>query len=191
VSLLRLLPALGWTALIAWFSTGDWGAAETGHFLLPLLARVLPWLAPEQLDALHWLARKSAHAGEYAVLATLWRWALTTRRSLRGVVIPLGLSVLTAALDELHQTFTLTRTGSFADVLLDSAAASGALIVSSVGLHPTVEWLTTALLWLAAAGGTGLLAVNWGAGAPSGWLWWSVPAAWIALGAWLVRRRQG
>lgn len=187
---LRLLPALGWTALIAWFSTSDWSAAETGQFLLPLLKRLLPWAVPEQLDALHWLARKSAHAVEYGVLAALWRWALTTGHVFRRAAVPLVLAVCTAALDELHQATTTTRTGSMADVLLDSAGAGVTVLVLTAGVGSAAAWLTSALLWMSAAGGTALLAVNWGAGAPSGWLWWSVPAAWIALAAWLVTRRD-
>jgi VanZ family protein len=186
VSLLRVLPALGWTALIAWLSTGQWSADETAAFLLPLLKRVLPWAAPEQLQAVHWLARKTAHVVEYAVLAALWRWALTAANVFRGAVAPLGLSVLTATLDERHQATTVTRAGSFADVLLDSTGAVATVIVLSVGPRRSVQWLTNVLLWLAAAGGSTLLVVNWGAGAPSGWLWWSVSGAWIALGARLV-----
>ena len=188
---IRVLPALGWTLLIAWLSSGSWGSARTGDFLLPLLQGLLPWAAPEQLDALHWLIRKTAHVVEYGVLALLWRWAATTRDTLRGVVVPLGLSALTAALDEIHQATTLTRTGSPIDVLLDSSSAMAFLLVFHAGPRSTVRWLTGALLWGAAAGGTALLALNWGVGAPSGWLWVSVAAAWITLAAWLRRRRPG
>jgi VanZ family protein len=191
VFLLRVLPPLGWTALIAWLSTTDWSAAETRAFLLPALEHLLPWAAPEQLEAMHWLARKSAHAVEYGVLAALWRWALASRETARGWLAPLGLSVLTATMDEVHQATTLTRTGSPLDVLLDSAGAGAALIVLGGGAQVAARWLTSALLWFAAAGGTALIALNWVARAPSGWLWWSVPAAWIALAVWLLRRRLG
>ncbi len=44
------------------------------------------------------------------------------------------------------------------------------------------------LLWIAAAGGTALLAIDWAAAAPPGWLWLSVPAAWLTLWAWRWRR---
>ena len=186
---LRLLPPLGWTVLIAWLSTSAWSAERTGACLLPLLARLLSGAAPEQIEAAHWLARKTAHAAEYGVLAALWRWALATREPRRGWRAALGLSILTAALDELHQATMLTRTGSPSDVLLDSAGAGAVLAAMSGGTRPALRWLTGALLWLAAAGGTALIAINWGAGVPSGWLWWSVPAGWIALIAWRWRRR--
>ncbi len=188
-SALRVLPPLAWTAIIAWFSTTGWSAAETASVLLPLLRWLVPSAGPEQLEAFHWLVRKTAHAAEYGTLGALWRWALGTRGAWRGWFAPLGLSILTAALDELHQSTTLTRTASLVDVLLDSAGAAAALIALSGGIRLVLPWLTGALLWVAAAGGTALVALDWRAGVPAGWLWWSVPPAWIALAFWLRRRR--
>jgi VanZ family protein len=189
VTVLRLLSPLAWTALIAWFSTSGWSAAQTGSVLMPLFERLLPWAAPEQIDAIHWLIRKAAHVTEYGILAGLWRWALTTRHSARGWVAPLGLAIATATLDELHQATIQTRTGSATDVLLDSAAAAAALTIVGGGTAALLTPLTTLLLWVAAAGGSAMIALNWRVGAPSGWLWWSVPPAWIALAVWLLRRR--
>ena len=180
---LHLLPPLAWTVLIAWFSTDTWSAAGTAPRLLTVLHWLLPAASPEQLDALHWLARKTAHVVEYAVLAVLWSRALGSRDRPRGWITPLGLTILTAAIDELHQSTTSARTGSVADVILDSAAAAGALIGG-----PAARWVTSALLWIAAAGGTAIIAFDWSAGVPAGWLWVSVPAAWIALIFWRRRR---
>src|SRR2546427_11580983 len=109
---LRSLPPLAWTLLIGWFSTDSWGAAHTGAFLLPFLKRLLPWAAPEQLAALHWLARKTAHAIEYGVLAASWRWAFAARGTFRGWLVPLAFSIPTPAPDALHPSATRTRTGS-------------------------------------------------------------------------------
>ena len=121
MSTLRVVPPLAWTAMIAWFSTAGWSAVETASVLLPLLRWFAPSAGPEQLEAFHWLVRKTAHAAEYGTLGALWRWALGSRGAWRGWLAPLGLSILTAALDELHQSTTLTRTGSLGDVVLDSA----------------------------------------------------------------------
>jgi len=176
----RFLAPLAWSALIAWFSSDRWGAGATAPLLEPWLRALAPWAAPEQIAALHWLARKAGHVGEYAVLALLWRRALTPA-GWRG---PFLLAVLTAALDEAHQATTLTREGSVADVLLDGAAAAGALVVAAVGIRPSADHLARLLLWAAAAGGTVLLAIDVAAAAPSGWLWISVPAAWLTLWAW-------
>jgi len=180
---LHLLPPLAWTALIAWLSTDAWSATETAPRVLLILRWLLPSAAPDQLEALHWLARKAAHAFEYGVLAALWSRALGSRARKRGWIVPLGLSIVTAALDELHQSMTSARTGSIADVLFDGAAASAVLIGG-----PAARWLTSALLWIAAVGGTAVIAFDWSAGVPAGWLWASVPAAWIALVMWRRRR---
>ncbi len=158
---------------------------------MPLLSWLFPWAAPEQIQAAHWLIRKAAHVSEYAVLAGLWRWALAARLSPAGPAA-FGLSVLTSALDELHQATTSTRTGNVGDVVLDSAAAAAALLALAGG-RGALDHLIGALLWVAAAGGTVLIAVNWAVAAPSGWLWLSAPAAWIALALrrWSRRRPCG
>ena len=183
-SALRFLPPLLWTAVIAWFSRDAWGAGATASLFLPWLHALLPWAAPEQLAGLHALARKAGHVVEYATLGLLWRRALGPA-SWRA---PLALAALTAALDEAHQATTLTRGGSVADVLLDAAAAAAALAVAARGPRVSADALAHALLWIAAAGGTALLAIDWAAAAPSGWLWLSVPAAWLTLWAWRWRR---
>jgi VanZ family protein len=179
----RFLPAVLWTALIAWFSAEAWSAAGTG-FLVPFLASLVPWAAPEQLKAGVWLIRKCAHLVEYAVLAGLWRWAFAPRGTAGWLAF--GLSLATAVLDEAHQATTVSRTGSIADVLLDAAGAAAALALLAGG-GAAIDRLIGGLLWIAALGGAALLAINWAVAAPAPWLWPSIPAAWIALFLW--RRR--
>lgn len=186
---LRFLPPLLWTALIAWLSGSAWSAARTASRLLPLLQALLPFAAPDQLEAIHWLIRKTGHVLEYAVLAALWSRALGAGAARRPWRAPFGLSALTALLDELHQGATLTRGASAADVLLDSAGAAAALALLAGGTRRAMERLTGALLWLSAGGGTALIALDWAAAAPAGWLWASAPLAWLAL-LWRRRRRK-
>lgn len=124
--MLRLLPPLCWTGLIAYFGGAQWGGAHTAAWLGPLLRALLPTASPEVLTAAHLLIRKAGHVVEYAVLAGLWR------RGLGGAWAPLGLAVLTACLDELRQWFTPGRVGSMADVLLDGAAAATAIGLSAL-----------------------------------------------------------
>ena len=119
--MLRLLPPLCWTGLIAYLGGGQLSEAHTAGWIGPLLRALLPIASPEALSLIHLLVRKAAHVVEYAVLAVLWR------RSVGGAWGPLGLAVLTASLDELRQSFTPGRGGSMADVLLDGAAAAMAL----------------------------------------------------------------
>jgi len=124
--MLRLLPPLCWTGLIAYVGGGQWGGAHTAAWLGPLLHALLPIASPEELATAHLLIRKAGHVIEYAALAGLWR------RGLGGAWAPLGLAVLTAGLDELHQWFTPGRVGSMADVLLDGGAAATAIGLSAL-----------------------------------------------------------
>ena len=119
--MLRLLPPLCWTGLIAYFGGSQWGGAHTAAWLGPLFHALLPTASPEALAAVHLLIRKAGHVVEYAVLAGLWQ------RGVGGAWAPLGFAVLTACLDEFRQSFTPGRVGSMADVLLDGAAAATAL----------------------------------------------------------------
>ena len=177
----RWLAPLAWTALIAWGSSDQWSAPTTRARLGPLLGALSGWLSPEAVEAVHFALRKAGHITEYAVLALLWAWALGGWRR------AIGISMATAFLDEAHQSTTLTREGSAADVALDSTSALAALAVRRIGLAAATSALTDALLWTAAAGGAVLLAIDLAAGAPSGWLWLTTPAAWLALG---LRRRR-
>jgi VanZ family protein len=176
----RLLAPIAWTLAIAWFSTDAWSQPRTGGLLAPFLHRLLPWMAPEAVEALHWLARKAGHAVEYGMLGALWHWALGRWR------VSLVLSILTAVLDEAHQSTTISRQGSAADVAIDTLGAGIALALARLGTAATLTRATDALLWLAALGGTVLLALHLVIGVPGGWLWASAAAAWIAL---TIRRR--
>jgi VanZ family protein len=188
VSALRFAPALAWTALIAWFSAESWSAPETGALLLPVIQWLLPGAAPEQIAAAHALVRKGAHVFEYAVLGGLWRWGLADRVA-RAWRPALALCALTATLDEVHQATTAARTGAAADVILDTTGAAIALIAIEAG-GTALDRIIGVLLWTAATGGAVLIAINWAAGAPSGWLWLSAPTAAIALYLWRRIRRQ-
>ncbi|MGH9668725.1 MAG: VanZ family protein [Terriglobales bacterium] len=126
-------------------ASNDWlSAARTEGWLQKLLVTLFGPIPAAKLKLLHILARKAGHVLSYAVLGWL------SYRSARGPAAPgsapdvawrpraalyaLSFSLVTAALDEAHQFFTRTRTGSFRDVLLDMTGTLAAL----------------ALLWFAA-----------------------------------------
>lgn len=183
---MRLLPLtapLLWTALIAWFSTDAWSGEQTASVLLPWLRALLPGIGPEVMTGGHWLIRKLAHVIAYGVLAALWAWALAGWSRRAWWAWALGLSLATAALDELHQTTTAARGGSMADILLDGLGIAIALALAARrgALQPALRALTWLVLWAAAAGGSALLAVSVVAELPGGWLWLTTPAAWLAL----------
>jgi len=185
------LPPLVWMATIMWFSTGDFSAENTGSVLKPLLRWLLPGLTAPQLDAVHAVVRKSAHVTEYAVLAALWFVALTRERGLaprRAAWLAFLVAVGWAFLDELHQATEPSRTASAMDVAID---AMGALAASTIGRHGwgrALDVASAGFLWVAAAGGAVVMALDLASGVAPGVLWLTVPAAMVAL---VLRRRAG
>src|SRR5437773_9904440 len=131
-------------------------AEHTGESPLPVLRWLLPWASPGDLDAIHGLVRKGAHLTEYAILAALWYRALTHGSRLAPPAVgwlAFGISLAWAALDEWHQSFVASRTGSAVDVGIDGAGAALSLVAVCRGWRPALDGATTILLWLPAAGG--------------------------------------
>jgi VanZ family protein len=175
-------------AVIMWFSTGDFSAERTGGVLSALLRWLLPEITAPQIDAIHGLVRKSAHVTEYAVLSALWFVALahergwSARRAAWGALL---VGIAWAFLDELNQATEPSRTASAADVAIDATGALAAAVVGRYGWGRALDRAATALLWIAALGGAGLLAINVASGVASGVLWITAPAAALAV---IVRR---
>jgi len=118
-----------WLGLIALESTSYASAANTGRFLYPLFHF---FFGVSVTDFAGWNGhlRKIGHFVGYFTLSLLmfrawkttwpapgrcwkWRWAAI------AFVVAAGV----ASLDEWHQTFLSSRTGTIHDVILDSAAA--------------------------------------------------------------------
>src|SRR3989441_11359540 len=178
-------------ATIMWFSTGDFSAENTGSVLKPLLRWLLPGLTAPQLDAVHAVVRKSAHVTEYAVLAALWFVALTRERGLaprRAAWLAFLVAVGWAFLDELHQATEPSRTASAMDVAID---AMGALAASTIGRHGwgrALDVASAGFLWVAAAGGAGVMAPAPPRGVAPRGLWLTRPPR---RGALALPRRAG
>jgi len=105
------LPAIAWTLLVLAASTDLLSSANTAVVFGPL----------------NFVVRKLAHFIEYGIAAALyfralrggragWRWS--------WAVVAVAMACAVASLDEWHQTFTATRTGTPADVALDTAGAA-------------------------------------------------------------------
>ena len=129
------IAAALWIGIIAVEST-DWLSAEhTGHFLYPIFHFLLG-MDVARFESFHHYLRKIGHfVGYFALSALLFRaWKNTLHIpasgwTLRWAGIALGMTVLVAGLDEWHQTFIPSRTGRFADVVLDSSAALTAQVL--------------------------------------------------------------
>ena len=138
ISFLRYwLPLLLWMVVIFSASADTASVPHTSRFLEPFLRWFKPDISAEAIDAVRWCVRKAAHMTEFAVLTWLaWRALRRPVRqdqrlwSARCAWGALGLAVLYASTDEIHQTFVPNRTGSMMDVAIDATgAALGMLMV--------------------------------------------------------------
>lgn len=135
------LPSAIWLAVIALESTNLGSAEHTGRILYPLL-HYLFGMSPQRFEIVHMVLRKTGHFVGYATLSILlfrsWRGTfprLSTRWCLQWATLAFVCTALVASLDEFHQSFLPSRTGTFRDVVLDSTAALVAQIVIFVILR--------------------------------------------------------
>ena len=129
------IAAILWLGLIAAESTNYGSAEYTSRFIYPFLHFLLG-VSQTQFQEWQHVIRKTGHFVGYFTLSWLlfrsWRatfpfpgaaWTIQWAR------ISLFMTALVAALDEWHQTYLPSRTGTLHDVLLDSAAALVAQIL--------------------------------------------------------------
>jgi len=143
-------PVKAWIALILWLiviaieSTAYLSAQNTSRILYPLL-HFLFGISPAQFEPWHFLIRKGGHVFGYGLLSILlfraWRETLPSRENAKwrlpwATIAVLG-TALVASLDEWHQSFLPSRTGTPRDVLLDSCAG----IAAQVLVFLWVTWL--------------------------------------------------
>jgi len=181
--LVTWLPPVAWTAVVLTLSSASFSADNTGGIIDPLLAWLLPWLAPSTIAVIHGLLRKTAHVTEYAVLGALWWRALARSgaRPGRAAWLALLIGVTVAAVDETHQSWLPERTGSVRDVLIDTAGVALAVALAGLGWRRAADAVTGVLLWVGLAGGLAALGLALAAGVGGGVLWLTVPAAAVAL----------
>jgi VanZ family protein len=102
-------------------STDLLSAEHTSRFIGPFLRWFAPDISTATIASVQLIARKCGHLTEYAILAALLCRAM--RRSPQGWFGALGISAIYASLDEFHQSFVSSRTGTAWDVLIDCAGA--------------------------------------------------------------------
>jgi VanZ family protein len=118
--LVRYAPLLLWTGVILYLSSDDGSMEQTSRFIGPLLHFLFPSAPDELINTYHAYIRKAAHLTEYAILALFAFCAFPgtgtrPRKYLCSILFVLAI----AAVDELNQSFSASRTGAGADVLLD------------------------------------------------------------------------
>ena len=130
-----------WIALILWLtviaieSTPYLSSQETSRILYPIL-HFLFGIDYAQFEPWHHFLRKCGHVFGYGLLGILlfraWRETLPSplglRWSSRWAAIAVFGTALVATLDEWHQSYIPTRTGTYKDVILDTCAGIAALL---------------------------------------------------------------
>ena len=128
----RYLPLIAWMAFISFASTGNFSAGNTSRIIGPLVLWLFPDTSPETMLMIHGITRKIAHLAEYALLGILAARAFrgSPREALRErwFLVSLALVVVYALVDEYHQSFVPSRTGTIYDSLIDIAGGLAALI---------------------------------------------------------------
>jgi VanZ family protein len=129
------LPVVLWLAAIHFFSTDAFASSETSRIIGPLLSFLFPGMTPAEIESWHGLTRKGGHVAEYFILAAL---ALRCIRRvqpdfLTSRVLCFLFILTTACIDEFHQSLTLFRGASLADVGYDGFGGFAALWLVSAG----------------------------------------------------------
>jgi len=131
-SLLRAwVPALLWATLIFLASTSALSSDNTGESFQPILRFLFPSATQGQLELMHLVVRKCAHAGEYFILYVLVYRGVSRVQGYwkhTWAVHAWVLATAYAALDETHQMFVASRTGSICDVMIDCIGVSAAVL---------------------------------------------------------------
>ena len=130
------LPVFIWLGVIFLGSIDLMSAEHTSRFIVPFLRWLKPDISPETLASIHFIVRKCAHLGEYAVLALLlFRAAIFTnlKRSLAILYVSVWVACLfVATTDEFHQTFVASRGASATDIMIDSGGAILGLLIGAI-----------------------------------------------------------
>jgi VanZ family protein len=127
------LPVAIMLAAMYYFSTDRLSNDTTETVVGKLLMWLSSHMSPVVIATANFTVRKAAHFIEYAALGGLLFRAFRAddprRWRFRWVAYSLIAAASWAALDEFHQTFTRTRSGSPLDSLLDSSGALFMLLV--------------------------------------------------------------
>jgi VanZ family protein len=124
------IPSLVWLTFIAIESTAWLSSNNTSRFLYPIF-HFLTGVTRQRFAVWNFYIRKSGHFVGYFTLSSLlffsWRATFLDLKNRRWTVRWAWdawlMTVLVATLDEWHQTFIPSRTGTFHDSVLDSSAA--------------------------------------------------------------------
>ena len=129
-------PGTVWIGLISIESTDMFSSQNTGNMLYGLLTRIFGPIDLYDFLIFHHYLRKTGHVIGYGMLALLllrgWRATLGYSRDLlmRTSIFSWIGTAFVASMDEWHQSFIPSRTGTVHDVILDSIAGLVFLLIA-------------------------------------------------------------
>src|SRR5215213_2894276 len=134
----RYGPLVAWACFVLFASSSNFSASNTSRIIRPLLLWLFPDASEASLAYIHFLVRKAAHFSEYALLALLAARAFRTSHAekLRRLwwLAAFALVACVALVDEYHQSFLPSRTGTIYDSVLDAAGGATALACAALWL---------------------------------------------------------
>jgi VanZ family protein len=134
-------PAAIWIGLISIESTDLFSSQNTGSVLYTLLTRLFGDINFHHFLVFHHYLRKTGHVVGYGVLSLLllrgWRATFGRVRTLllRAALLSWLGTAIVAAMDEWHQSYIPSRTGTVWDVALDTAAGVVFLMLAFLRLR--------------------------------------------------------
>jgi len=130
-------PAAVWIGLIAFESTDFFSSRNTSSALYTILTRLFGQVDLYKFLVFHHFLRKAGHVVGYGMLSLLllrgWRATLGRVPALlllRAALLSWLGTVFVAAMDEWHQSYIPSRTGTVRDVALDTVAGVAFLVVA-------------------------------------------------------------
>lgn len=130
-----------WIALISVESSDMFSSNNTGSLLYGLIVRFYGEISFYDFLMFHMYLRKTGHVLGYGMLALLllrgWRATLSQIPEWfgRSALLAWVGTAFVASLDEWHQSFIPSRTGTWRDVALDSAAGLVFLLIAHFWLR--------------------------------------------------------
>ena len=122
------LPAVAWAVAILSLSGEAGSSGTTERLITPVFGDV----SPDRAFYINYSVRKAAHVVGYGILGGLNYRAIRAGRegwSLGWSIVAVVLAIFVAAIDELHQSTSSTRTGALADIGFDGCGAALAQVV--------------------------------------------------------------
>jgi VanZ family protein len=140
-------PGLVWIGLIAFESTDFFSAQNTSSVLYTLTTRLFGEINLYDFLIFHHYLRKTGHVIGYGILSLLllrgWRATFGQTQALlwRTALLSWLGTAFVASMDEWHQSFIPSRTGTWRDAVLDSLAGLVFLVAAYFALRRSDEGL--------------------------------------------------